>query len=421
MPCPIGWSPNVLAPVFFGHHGVSSREGLPIAIRVFYPSIANAPEDAPLLADCGRYPLVLFLHGQCDQEPDHYLRWFEFPSVLARSGYIVAVPDFAGNTNPFDDIHLGHAQAVLTWMRERWEHRAQLAPETAVAGHSRGGVLAGRLAAAGLASAYVGLSAVWHEAVGRLNVLGSLGVPAMFSWGTLLDHEAQLAEGSLIALWNEVKPPKLRLRFIDGSHFDYLTPEQSRCSVFTECDLVGAVAAEVAACFLSRHLPPPDSGMEADSLSLTFFTMTPPVLTLTPEQEPFAEGHFRGLRGLAGHPKCAATLDEGPLVSVSVTFTPKRLDFGAVPLNTVRTKSLVIENTGSAQVSVSVQAPPSGGPFKWSAMSADLQPGDTRIIEVQFRPTTTAIQDSQLRATSTPPSAHTIALSGKGAGGLPVP
>jgi hypothetical protein len=81
--CDICWQPSVLAPVFFGIKDFGVREeGAPVALRVFYPSIDGAPHDAPFLEECGAYPLVLFLHGWCN-ETEHYKKWHHLPAQLA--------------------------------------------------------------------------------------------------------------------------------------------------------------------------------------------------------------------------------------------------------------------------------------------------------------------------------------------------
>ncbi len=283
--------------MFFGHRDVSISDGAPPAVRIFYPSIDGTPEGAPFLADCGRYPLVLFLHGQCNNEPDHFFRWFEFPAALARGGYVVVVPDFGGLTDPLQDSHLEQAQTVISWMRDQWEHRDQLGEDTCFAGHSFGGVLAGRVAATGLASAYVSLSGAWISVILRLDILNALGASALFMWGTDDDPvggdlDAQL-DGEQIFQWNKVQPPKHRVRFIGGPHFDYLKPGQSACVSSGPCSLVSSVAAHVAALFLSGCMPPPDAGIPKKSIDVS---LTLPPLSLTRAQEFFVGGHLGGLK-----------------------------------------------------------------------------------------------------------------------------
>src|SRR6267142_1493243 len=90
--CPISWRPTPLTPVFYGVRDYDQNQGAPGACRVFFPSIDGAVFSAPILEDCGLYPLILFVHGHCN-ETEHFKRWFELPAQLARSGYIVVVPE----------------------------------------------------------------------------------------------------------------------------------------------------------------------------------------------------------------------------------------------------------------------------------------------------------------------------------------
>jgi hypothetical protein len=87
--CPIGWQPNALEPVFYGVRDYSAADGAPANLRVFFPSLDGAAHAAPILDGCGRYPLVLFVHGDChENNPNvyHYLQWFYPQAQLARSG-----------------------------------------------------------------------------------------------------------------------------------------------------------------------------------------------------------------------------------------------------------------------------------------------------------------------------------------------
>lgn len=89
--CPIGWTPTVLTPVFWG------REQKDVGVfntptTIYYPSLDGAPDGAPILRNCGRYSLILFMHGHCQTEGDHIYRWERHLAQLARSGFVVAAP-----------------------------------------------------------------------------------------------------------------------------------------------------------------------------------------------------------------------------------------------------------------------------------------------------------------------------------------
>lgn len=131
--CPISWQPSVLAPVFYGirdygpptvvarrsRNTVGRRRpegvdaGPPTRTRVFFPSLDGAVWDAPILEGCGRYPLIVLAHGNCAEPTgDHYTRWYQMPVHLARSGYVVVVPELintAGGMGPWDNDAEGAA------------------------------------------------------------------------------------------------------------------------------------------------------------------------------------------------------------------------------------------------------------------------------------------------------------------------
>src|SRR5690606_21136008 len=100
--CPIGWKPSALAPVFYGYRHYFYPHGAPTPVQVYFPSLDGAAASAPPLEGCGRYPLIVFVHGQCS-DPDHYRKWTHLPAALARSGYVVAVPNLHGIDNPSYD------------------------------------------------------------------------------------------------------------------------------------------------------------------------------------------------------------------------------------------------------------------------------------------------------------------------------
>lgn len=77
--CPISWQPNALQPVFYGVRDYSATDGAPANIRVFFPSLDGDVFAAQMFKGYGRYPLILFVHGDCELDnPDvqnHYKLW----------------------------------------------------------------------------------------------------------------------------------------------------------------------------------------------------------------------------------------------------------------------------------------------------------------------------------------------------------
>lgn len=309
--CPIGWQPQALAPVFWGVRSLGPADGAPVDLRIFFPSLDGAVESAPLLEGCGRYPLVLFAHGHCQQDADHYLRWFLIPAFLARSGYVVVVPRLAGNeggNNPSVPEHPDEAtlDAVLEWARTGWEHADVLLPPpaTGVVGHSFGAMLGARFSVGREISGYVGLSGGWQDWFGGEPFpLPLLDMPTLLMWGLGFDLFSQLTE----AQWQAMQRPRHRVVFDEGEHWDYLSAQ-----IDLPCRPGGGACAEIASAtadlvtmFFARYLPPElATNLAVDVPS----SLVPPELDLTPEQEFFAGGFLGGFHRLGTNPRCGVTV-----------------------------------------------------------------------------------------------------------------
>jgi dienelactone hydrolase len=260
--CPIGWQPQALAPVFFGARSLGSPDGAPVPLRVFFPSLDGSVESAPLLEGCGRYPLVLFAHGHCQGDTDHYDRWFRIPAQLARAGYVVVVPHLAGNAggeSPSVSTHPDEEtlDAVLSWARSGWEHAGVLLspPATGVVGHSFGAMLGARFAVGRPVSAYAGLSGTWQDWFGDEPFpLPLLDLPTLLVWGGASDLFTQLPE----ATWQAMARPRHRVVFAKGEHWDYIGNNVSvPCRPAPgPCPHVAGATADLLTMFLGRYLPP---------------------------------------------------------------------------------------------------------------------------------------------------------------------
>jgi pimeloyl-ACP methyl ester carboxylesterase len=186
--CPVDWKSSVLYPVFARSQHFDQNDGAPGPLSVFYPSPDPFSDrsDTSML-DCGQYPLVIFLHGHRQGDPDIYKRWTRLPAALARSGYVVVVPRLPGNSggqSPWASDDLDHAKAVLAWMQNEWKHHDHLmrSPGPAIVGHSYGALLGARLAPQIGASAYVSLSGGWKEFdANEWKTLDDLNVPSLFA------------------------------------------------------------------------------------------------------------------------------------------------------------------------------------------------------------------------------------------------
>lgn len=308
---PISWLPTVLAPVFYGYQEFDTSDGAPARLRVFYPSLEGVTLDAPMLTCTGRYPLVLFLHGQCD-EPDHFQRWNLLPAVLARCGFVVAVPElgWGGGQYPWAEPSAQYtvATGTLDWVRTSWAGSAWLSGSSTLglAGHSFGALLAGRLAQDLPCSAYVSVGGGWAEWPATPPApIYSLGVPSLFLYGTE-DEFAALPPAN----WASVPTPTHRGIFQGGQHWDHLDPSAPQCGDTNgPCDLVESLTADLTALFFSKYMRVANV---ADSLE-------PPEYTLTGDQQFYAGAHLTSFDQLprAG---CGATLEWSTSVSGSVAL-----------------------------------------------------------------------------------------------------
>jgi pimeloyl-ACP methyl ester carboxylesterase len=290
---PISWIPSVLAPVFYGYQDLEvPRSGLPATrMRVFYPSLEGSPLDAPMVTCLGRYPLVLFLHGQCsDLSVQDHERWFRLPAALARSGFVVAVPDLGwqsgqapwSNPNPQVDTAL----AVIDWMHTSFSGRQWLGGTSTLglAGHSFGALLATRLAVDIPSSALVSIGGLWAEwPVTPPRPIPSLTVPSMFMYGT---NDTFANQPTLLA---QAPSPTHRVSFEGGDHWDHLDANNVTCDTPNgPCPLVDELTADLTVMFLSRVLRVPSI---PESLE-------PPFFALSGEQMFYAGNHLTSFAAL---------------------------------------------------------------------------------------------------------------------------
>jgi hypothetical protein len=303
--CPISWQPSALTPVFYGIREYSTADGAPAALRVFFPSLEGDVFTAPILDGCGRYPLILFAHGHCQGDMEHFRKWFLLPAQLARSGYVVAVPQLtqiAGGLHPstVDHPDLAVLTNVLDWMRSGWEHQSVLLSTTGIAGHSYGALLSARVA--GNANGHASLSGVWHDWLPPLpKPIFGLNIPLLFIQGaTEFDV---LSEGD----WNALGEPRHRIVFDEGLHWDYLPVSQTPCSSLRgTCRHIASAAVDLVTMFFAKYVPPELSPHLPGKIPNS---LVPPALVLTPEQEFYAGGHLVGYKLLAGKPECGHSLD----------------------------------------------------------------------------------------------------------------
>jgi pimeloyl-ACP methyl ester carboxylesterase len=305
--CPIGWQPQAFAPVFFGARTLGPAEGAPVPLRIFFPSLDGAVETAPLLAGCGRHPLVVFCHGHCQGDTDHFRRWFRLPAQLARAGYVVVVPQLAGNAGGSSPSVPGHPDlptldAVIAWARSGWDGTEVLqpSPATGLVGHSFGAGLAAVYAVDHPdVSAFAGLSGPWGDWFGGVPFpLPRLDLPTLLTWGGVGDSFTQLSD----AQWEQLRRPRHRVVFTEGEHWDYLpeAPDAPCNHGFGPCHSAGAASHDLVTMFLARYLPPE---LATDLPPRVPDTLAPPASWrdgLTFQQEFFAGGYLNGWEALDG-------------------------------------------------------------------------------------------------------------------------
>ena len=279
-------------------------------LRIFFPSLDGSVETAPLLEGCGRYPLILFAHGHCQGDVDHFRRWFRIPAQLARAGYVVIVPLLAGNaggSNPSVSSHPdeGTLHAVLTWARSGWEHSNVLMPPpaTGVVGHSFGAMLGARFALGRQIDAYAGMSGGWQDWFGDEPFpLTRLQIPTLLMWGLGFDSFSPLPN----ATWEQMVRPRHRVVFAKGEHWDYLGPVNIPCSPGQgPCAPLHSAAADLLTMFFGRYLPPE---LASDLPGRIPSSLEPPVLNLPFEQAFFAGGYLGGYAAMSGDPNCGVTV-----------------------------------------------------------------------------------------------------------------
>jgi pimeloyl-ACP methyl ester carboxylesterase len=308
--CPIGWQPSVMAPVFYGVRDYGSADGAPTNARVFFPSLDGAVFDAPILEGCGRCPLIVFAHGHCSEpDSDHYQKWFELPSLLARSGSVVVVPALpatAGGTYPWENnAELALLRDVIGWMRSDWEHAGLLLPPpaTGAIGHSYGALLAARLATELPLAAYASLSGPWSEWPSvPPRPVRLLLAPRLFTWGDGLGDVLAQFDGG----WAGLPTIKHKAVLADSGHWDYLPAGRSTCeSQRGSCNVSWAIVADITCTFFGKYLPPeswPALGTQIPD------SLVPPGRSLTQEQQFFAGGHLMAFDLIEDRTECGVTL-----------------------------------------------------------------------------------------------------------------
>jgi len=310
----VGWVPDVGHPVFWGFQDVGTAQGAPRDIRIYYPSLDGSPENAPITKQCiGRWPVVVFLHGQSPNGvplAGYHKRFHLIGADLARSGYVVVAPNHdAAEPTPDRAAELvATVMADVTWVHQQWSESKwvdQRPEQTAVVGHSFGALLGARFAAAHPeVGAFVSLSGGFHQLPDGLAALQAIAAPSFFMWAQGGNPIVQVFEelDGTSKFWDKLTQPRYAARF-QGEHFDYLRDADAGSAERGPCTaLLGGAAADLTTLFISAHLPVP--------LTHTAIAneLTKPSVQLTHDQEFFAGAHLASLDAFASRAGCRIDL-----------------------------------------------------------------------------------------------------------------
>jgi pimeloyl-ACP methyl ester carboxylesterase len=315
----VDWIPDVAHPVAWGEEHLTAADGAPRTLSVYYPSPRFLPP-RPMLRSClGRWPVVLFLHGQPPDglsptaNANYHRAWWRVPVGLARSGYVVVVPRHRAILPQRDESPAMVAEAMrdIEWVRTQWHEASWVAQglgSTAVAGHSFGALLAARIAAAHPEiAAFVSLGGGFHQLIDAEDLLHAVRAPSFFMFSTdggnifesflsfeRIDNDPSPAKN----LWPELSQDKYAATY-DGAHFDYLEPDMSGSAPRSGCSLIGGVAADLAALFVASNV---------QSLTQVPVDLHKPTPSLTEAQQALAIQHLTSIDRISPDPPCRVDL-----------------------------------------------------------------------------------------------------------------
>ncbi len=315
----VDWIPDVAHPVAWGEEHLTTADGAPRTLSIYYPSPRFLPP-RPMLRSClGRWPVVLFLHGQLPAglspaaRASYHRAWWRVPVGLARSGYVVVVPRHSAIL-PQPQVApamVAEAMRDVDWVRTQWHEGAWAAQgirSTAVAGHSFGALLAARIAAAHPEiSAFVSLGGGFHQLDDPRDLLRSIAAPSFFMFSTdggqrfepflkfeRIDNDPNPKNN----LWPELTQNKYAASY-DGAHFDYLEPNMSGDAPRGGCSLIGGVAADLATLFVASNV---------QSLTQVPVDLQKPTPALTDAQQALAIQHLTSVDRISQEPPCRVDL-----------------------------------------------------------------------------------------------------------------
>lgn len=263
----VDWIPDVAHPVAWGEEHLTTADGAPRIMSIYYPSPRFIPP-RPMLRSClGKWPVVLPLHGQppagvSTSPADAYNQRFGRIAVaLARSGYVVVAPLHTPNPTPdAANTVIANAKTDIDWVRNSW-HEAKWVSRSSksvtVVGHSYGAIEAARIAAGwSEVAALVSLSGPYLELNDASNLFSSIGCPSLFMFSKSSDVEYEKIEDSPNPgnnLWRNLPGDRYAAAF-EGQHFDYLDPSVAGDAPRGPCSHIGQLAADLTALFVASNV-----------------------------------------------------------------------------------------------------------------------------------------------------------------------
>lgn len=294
--CPLSWTPTPLTPVSSGRVDVTVAQGAPLETRLWYP----ARSGGSMLRGCGRFPLVVLVHGQCVTDQAPHRHWEAIGVSLARSGYVVAAPNFGGGIDFHSDAVAASIDATVRWARDASPAAPIVFPyEIGIAGHSYGGLAAIRYAVRAsmpAVSTVAVLGSAISEDVENVDLLRQRFSGArLFAFGGA-DIFGQVPDRD----WSAAAGRGHAVRFTTANHWDCFPPiPPTPCATgFAErgsCDHTWRMTTDVVTVFFGKYLHPHLGSLPPDHLP---DSLIPPRLHPTPEQAPYASGHLQGFADL---------------------------------------------------------------------------------------------------------------------------
>ena len=301
---PVSWTPAPLTPVWSGFEDFSPSDGAPMDLRVWFPSLTSG---GSLLRDRGRFPLIVLVNGQCREDSRPHLHWGPIATSLARSGYIVAAPDFGGRIHFASQADFDRLDSSVQWVRGTSPFSSVTFPfEIGIAGHSYGGLLAIRYAlraALPPVSTVAVLGSAVSEDAENLDLLRDRFVGfRLFCWGGA-DLFGQVPDRD----WADAAGPGHAVRCSHANHWDCFPPSPpTPCATGLAergpCADTSKLTTDVVTIFFGKYLHPHLGPLPSNHMPNS---LIPPPLTLTAEQLPFAEGHLEAFRELDDGTECS--------------------------------------------------------------------------------------------------------------------